>query len=626
MRENDNEQNNIKKLRSLSPDANYVGNDAELYYQYLDEAINDDSMKNIAVTGSFGVGKSTILQSYNKNRNANMMFVSVLDLWLTGDAKCENVTPPQGSNNDKEGGEEVSSNTNKNSSDMQSLIEQNLLKQLLLRYSKKDLPASSFKFIPEEHKFKWVSTIPLAICAALVVLIICFITFTDKLFGTVTDFSDILSEAIVLYRTLTISLVLIVFISVYKLLSQFKVSKIAIKSEAAEGELERAEEENYNLDLNLSELVYIFEKLQEQKNHIIVFEDLDRFSPEICLTIFAKLRHLNVIVNNRVDMKHKKRLFNNKEHQYLKFIYVCKDDAFSEGVDICKFFDVLIPVVPSLGQYNVKSRIVNLWSDLGIDISFIEKISSYLIDYRMLINVRNEYNIFQEIYHSRKSANKMDFSFSPTECMAFVIYKNLFPEKYVSLTSFHKSGEETVFQKMLSDKTGKPSAQNEKLSEENNANTCEEILTTYMSPRTLRFLGYNREEIEVYYNSVLESEDTARIEKLLGEDSKGVYSKEDALVWNIYISKTNEKFEEWVSKKSEMFYEYLVKISWSIYIKEGGSNIKDILKLLPEMESKITEPVDASSFIDCTDEMKSKKVEFCDIIALEKAKYLHMVN
>lgn len=612
MRENDNEQNNIKKLRSLSPDANYVGNDAELYYQYLDEAINDDSMKNIAVTGSFGVGKSTILQSYNKNRNANMMFVSVLDLWLTGDAKCENVTPSQGSNNDKEGGEEVSSNTNKNSSDMQSLIEQNLLKQLLLRYSKKDLPASSFKFIPEEHKFKWVSTMPLAICAALVVLIICFITFTDKLFGTVTDYSDILPEAIVIYSTLTISLVLIVFISVYKLLSQFKVSKIAIKYEAAEGELERAEEENYNLDLNLSELVYIFEKLQEQKNHIIVFEDLDRFSPEICLTIFAKLRHLNVIVNNRVDKKRKKKLFNNKEHQYLKFIYVCKDDAFSEGVDICKFFDVLLPIVPSLGQYNVKSRIVNLWSDLGIDISFIEDISSYLIDYRMLINVRNEYNIFQEIYHSRKSANKMDFSFSPTECMAFVIYKNLFPEKYVSLTSFNKSGEETLFQKMLSD--------------QNDQNTCEGILAAHMSPKTLRFLGYNREEIEVYYNSVLESEDTARIEKLLDEDSKGVYSKEDALIWNIYISKTNDKFEKWISENPKLFYEYLVKIGWSIYIKEGDLNIKDILKLLPELKSKTTEPVDASSFIDCTDEMKSKKIEFCDIIALEKAKFLHMVN
>lgn len=46
----------------------------EAYIVRLDSAFADKSIKNIAVTGKFGAGKSTVLRTYFKNKNV---------LWVT---------------------------------------------------------------------------------------------------------------------------------------------------------------------------------------------------------------------------------------------------------------------------------------------------------------------------------------------------------------------------------------------------------------------------------------------------------------------------------------------------------------------------------------------------------------
>lgn len=601
MHTNNNDSNFVYKLDCLSPTEDLKSTDIEIYNQYLDQAFKDDNMRNIAITGSFGIGKSTILKSYNKNRNKNFLFISVLDLWIT-EEKSENIKEEN--------------------------IEQNLLKQLLSVYRQNDIPASSLKLIPEDVGIKQkVWNIIYAMYTILLSIMILFVIFRDSMNSDVLDFlhsmkvncSDylgnlyekdipIISNIFVLlqivvksgaYGILGILIALGIGIGTYKLISHFSLSKLAVKSDHAEGELERKDNKQENLDLHLSELIYVFEKVKKKTDCTVVFEDLDRFDAKICLSIFVKLRQINVMVNNRVDIYRKKHRILNKiqnispklfshfttKNQYLKFVYVCKDNIFFKGIDAHKFFDVILPVIPSLGEYNAKSVLVKRWKKWNIEPTFIEEITPCITDYRMIINIENEYKIFANVYSCRNKGND-GFSFSSTECIAFIVYKNLYPDEYIKITDYKKFREEFPFKGKASDVSFD--------------DKCKEILFKHISLRTLRFVGYNYSEIKEYYNVILNSGDSINIGNILDDDLKDIHHISDALVWSTYnTEEKNKDFKEWVNNNRENFLEYLVKVCAFTYEnKEEQEALEDIIKKIKEFQNGNNYPIDVYSLCD----------------------------
>ena len=61
-------QSTIPTLRPLDPETDkYEYND---YVSYLEEAVNDVRIRNIALSGPYGVGKSTILGNFKKKHDA----------------------------------------------------------------------------------------------------------------------------------------------------------------------------------------------------------------------------------------------------------------------------------------------------------------------------------------------------------------------------------------------------------------------------------------------------------------------------------------------------------------------------------------------------------------------------
>lgn len=58
------ETNNNIKLHSLAPTEN--AEKTEVYFSALDWAIKEKNIKNIAMTGNYGSGKSSILNTYYK--------------------------------------------------------------------------------------------------------------------------------------------------------------------------------------------------------------------------------------------------------------------------------------------------------------------------------------------------------------------------------------------------------------------------------------------------------------------------------------------------------------------------------------------------------------------------------
>ena len=72
---NEDEHNNLKPsdFQDLTPkdDVDLTG-----YKEALDRAFNDDKIKNIAIAGSYGSGKSSILYTYEKD-NPELKFIHV---------------------------------------------------------------------------------------------------------------------------------------------------------------------------------------------------------------------------------------------------------------------------------------------------------------------------------------------------------------------------------------------------------------------------------------------------------------------------------------------------------------------------------------------------------------------
>lgn len=54
------------KFEDLTPSYDV---DLGLYKEALDEAFNNKKVKNIAITGSYGSGKSSLIETYKKEKN-----------------------------------------------------------------------------------------------------------------------------------------------------------------------------------------------------------------------------------------------------------------------------------------------------------------------------------------------------------------------------------------------------------------------------------------------------------------------------------------------------------------------------------------------------------------------------
>ncbi len=146
----------------------------------------------------------------------------------------------------------------------------------------------------------------------------------------------------------------------------FKLTKFSFKG--AETELTDSGDTEL-LDQEAREIVYLILASDVDK---IVFEDLDRFND---ISIFIRLREINSLVNSKASAT-------------IRFIYVIRDDLF-ESKDRTKFFDLMIPIIPSVTSHNSKGKNLEVFGDieddnLKIDSWILEQLSVYIDDMRLL--------------------------------------------------------------------------------------------------------------------------------------------------------------------------------------------------------------------------------------------------
>ena len=394
----------------------------EIYYRYLNAAFEEPRIKNIGVVGSYGVGKSSLLHSYEKREHKHFLYVTM------GKSK---------DNND----------------DSKNAIERRILLQIYSKFRREDIPLSGFEMIREAMSHV-KSKVAVGIIWLLVILLLTFYAPLGRLLKAKLPSNCLLIQLktyihIGLYITMIVLSLLIFGYLFYKLITKMHLRKISLKSENAELEVEREDDKDY-LDQYSMELVYCLEQTAKKIGHTVVFEDMDRMKLKDVVDIFARLKEINTMVNQRLQ----------KDNKYIKFVYVVNDAVLAK-MEHYKFFDYVLPVVPgvnprtsnyifrkNLARVNdyLKSRLQN--ETLNEEFKELESTkpdtmvncaAPFLSDYRLQYMILNDYSIFMEmnavhneIEKEQKTAQKL---------LALAIYKNVWPGYYESLSS----GRQTRF-------------------------------------------------------------------------------------------------------------------------------------------------------------------------------------
>lgn len=448
----------VTELEPLYP--RYIEGEHRVYVDAIESAIDNDhegKLHNIALSGVYGSGKSSILEKVVEDfedqkrfrgvakcgrRNSHSRTKSISLAPLASrindgmhdggqfDGNCAESTPE---NNDNS----VDSRTNK--------IQREIVKQLLYGAKPEDVPLSRF------HRIHEMSVPMLLLCALCISLFL--VLFLGKFFGgQLRVFGNILVELPLLNTMLKnnpnapifgyLALMAFLFFLTYKACSYLINSNIKIRQVDAGGasiKLDKGVDSYF--DQYLDEIVYLFEK---SKVELVVFEDLDRFeSPEI----FDSLRELNQILNDDPKIARKR---------VIRFIYAISDAVFDdqciassvpqndnsslddhhshiEAFARAKFFDLIVPVVPFTNPANSYQMARRTLGDKITQMEgvgdLLEDVARYIPDQRTWITIRNDFIVYSAKLHIGLEGGKDTgnvLGLSPKYLLGFLIYRNCY--------------------------------------------------------------------------------------------------------------------------------------------------------------------------------------------------------
>lgn len=391
----------------------------DVYFDVIEAALSDPTreVRNIALTGSYGVGKSSILTEVAGRHSKDVIAVSLSTLGFPDDEPL-----PAG-----DAAKAASTKTNR--------IQKEIVKQLLYSQDPLKTPGSRYH---RTTRFRFWRTLWLSALFSLPIALVFFLAgWTADIASLVpgVDDSAWLGHAVVFSGS---TLLLLGFFAVFH--NRIQIEKLG----AGAATISLSAKSATYFDEYLDEIVYFFEVV---KRDIVIFEDIDRFDDA---HIFETLRSLNSILNGAHQLKGRK----------VRFIYAIKDSIFDElgtraakeeisngeeqstaekkpttkglrqdateaeiaRANRTKFFDLVVPVVPFITHRSARDLLVQtLGSELqhGVSDELIDLAAKYVADMRLIKNVRNEYAIFK-----RQIIDTGSLELSEDHLFAMVLYKS----------------------------------------------------------------------------------------------------------------------------------------------------------------------------------------------------------
>ena len=384
------EEKNKYKFQKLTPVSDV---DLKLYENALDYIFNNHDVRNVAISGAYGAGKSSVIASYRKKRS-NLRFVHI---------SLAHFKQP-----DKEDESEIK----------ESVLEGKILNQLIHQIPSDTIPQTNFKV---KKKIETKNIVRSTFYTMLFAISILHITMFGLWNGYVTSLStswlkDLLGISVNKYALIISGFLVAItfYIFLYSVVKAQKTKNMFRKVSLQGNEIEIFEEsEESYFDKYLNEVLYLFENVEAD---VIVFEDMDRFDAN---RIFERLREINTLANIQLEKDNK---------HPLRFFYLLRDDIFVSK-DRTKFFDYIVPVVPVIDSSNSYDQFISHFKEGGIyelfDENFLQGLSLYIDDMRILKNIYNEF----VIYYNRLNTTELNCN----KMLAMITYKNLFPRDFSEL-------------------------------------------------------------------------------------------------------------------------------------------------------------------------------------------------
>ena len=395
------EKNDIHiKLEILSPLDKKDDVRVEKYLNHIKDAVDSEDVKNLALSGVYGSGKSTIIKSF-KSKYPDLKVLQISLASFNEEIKYE---------------------------DFKEQIQLNILQQIIYSQKADKLPESRINRISEIDT--WSKSNRKSVLSFLGLLISLYTLLSYYKFQLnpnnwyiSKNIKNIISDISWGFLVFVTVFSLSVFYAGQLLIKTFVNSKINKISLSGEAELENKNDNKDVLNKYIDEIIYFFEKVPID---IVVIEDLDRFNTT---EIYRTLREVNFILNTYIENLKSENL------KKVTFLYAIKDDLFLSELDRTKFFDLIIPAIPFVNYSNSKnvlnSKLDEIFKNDKIfekpSKEFINTVSTFITDNRTLLNIINEFIVYKE--QQKLETEELN----PEKLLALIIYKNLRPKDFSRL-------------------------------------------------------------------------------------------------------------------------------------------------------------------------------------------------
>ena len=425
----DDDGRQAKQLTPMTP--KYDEAQHRRYVTRLKNALYEQNCKSVALSGSYGSGKSSILEQFAKEARADGHHVAKVSL-------ATFCTESVGHKTDSE-------------PSVTALLEREILGQLLYQGSPSKASKSSFNQvhnIPLYHQIPKILSLSLVLFTAIIIAVLLPSTLkgdTERWFNALASMND---DSLHHCLLLSISIAAVTFFltTIISACLLSSINSLHLKSISASGlnlSLDKEAGDSSYFNKYRDELIYLFEI---NKYDTVIFEDIDRFDD---LGIFDELRKLNDLLNLAPGVVGK------KGKKVVRFVYAVKDSIFTFGNESkgaskevlgsgrVKFFDMVISVVPFISKFNANEMAAKVFAselkdagqtDEGTRYSDLLLLAApYIADMRLMVSIRNDYLVMTQEMGSPSFGHPSSLGLTCTGILAIAIYKNLYPLEYEDL-------------------------------------------------------------------------------------------------------------------------------------------------------------------------------------------------